>query len=155
MQHLRYGRSDGRLSWGKDIADRLGDRESGVGRMKVLLIKPMEHPKEIDIQPTLEEYYKVLDCDCITATYPWPELVALVTDNNGLFTDKLFSRYIRELKQPIRGSFFLCGLGKEDFTDLPPELMDKFKKQFWNPELFVRTASGLAAIQTSDGTQPE
>lgn len=33
--------------------------------------------------------------------------------------------------------------------------MDKFKKQFWNPELFVRTASGLAAIQTSDGTQPE
>ena len=35
--------------------------------MKVLLIEPMEHPKEIDIQPTLEEYYKVLDCDCITA----------------------------------------------------------------------------------------
>lgn len=123
--------------------------------MKVLLIEPMEHPKEIDIQPTLEEYYKVLDCDCITATYPWPEPVALVTDDNGLFTDKLFSRYIRELKQPIRGSFFLCGLGKEDFTDLPPELMDKFKKQFWNPELLVRTASGLAAIQTSDGTQPE
>ena len=59
--------------------------------MKVLLIEPMEHPKEIDIQPTLEEYYKVLDCDCITATYPWPEPVALVTDDNGLFTDKLFS----------------------------------------------------------------
>ena len=109
--------------------------------MKVLLIEPMEHPKEIDIQPTLEEYYKVL--------------VALVTDDNGLFTDKLFSRYIRELKQPIRGGFFLCGLGEEDFTDLPPELMDKFRKRFCNPELFVRTASGLAAIQTSDGTQPE
>ena len=31
--------------------------------MKVLLIEPMEYPKEIDIQPTLEEYYKVLDCD--------------------------------------------------------------------------------------------
>lgn len=75
--------------------------------MKVLLIEPMEHPKEIDIQPTLEEYYKVLDCDCITATYPWSEPVALVTDDNGLFTDKLFSRYIRELRQPIRGSFFL------------------------------------------------
>lgn len=57
--------------------------------MKVLLIDPMEHPKEIDIQPTLEEYYKVLDCDCITATYLWPEPVALVTDDNGLFTEKL------------------------------------------------------------------
>ena len=105
--------------------------------MKVLLIEPMEHPKEIDIQPTLEEYYKVLDCDCITATYPWPEPVALVTDDNGLFTDKLFSRYIRELRQPISTAAFACS------------------GMFWNPELFVRTASGLAAIQTSDGTQPE
>lgn len=122
--------------------------------MKVLLIEPMEHPKEIDIQPTLEEYYKVLDCDCITATYPWPEPVALVTDDNGLFTDKLFSRYIRELKQPIGGGFFLCGLGEEDFTDLPPELMDKFRKRFWNPELFVRTASGLAASPTRLSSTP-
>lgn len=123
--------------------------------MKVLLVEPMEHPKEIDIQPTLEEYYKVLDCDCITATYPWPEQMALVTDDNGLFTDKLFSRYIRELEQPIRGSFFLCGTGLEDFTDLPSDLMTRFKKRFWNPEMFLRTADGITVIETSDGTQPE
>ena len=78
--------------------------------MKVLLIKPMEHPQVVDIENSLKEFYRILDCDCITATYPWEERAALVTDDNGLFTEKSFSRYIPELEQPIKGNFFICGL---------------------------------------------
>ena len=59
--------------------------------MKVLLIKPMEHPQVVDIENSLKEFYRILDCDCITATYPWEECAALVTDDNGLFTEKSFS----------------------------------------------------------------
>ena len=77
--------------------------------MKVLLIKPMEHPQVVDIENSLKEFYRILDCDCITATYPWEERAALVTDDNGLFTEKSFSRYIPELEQPIKGNFFICG----------------------------------------------
>ena len=72
--------------------------------MKVLLIKPMEHPQVVDIENSLKEFYRILDCDCITATYPWEERAALVTDDNGLFTEKPFSRYIPELEQPIKVS---------------------------------------------------
>lgn len=79
--------------------------------MKVLLIKPMEHPQVVDIEDSLDEFYRILECDCITATYPWADRVALVTDDNGGFTEKSFSRYIPELEQPIKGNFFLCGLG--------------------------------------------
>ena len=61
--------------------------------MKVLLIKPMEHPQVVDIENSLQEFYRILDCDCITATYPWEERAALVTDDNGLFTEKSFSRW--------------------------------------------------------------
>lgn len=49
--------------------------------MKVLLIKPMEHPQVVDIENSLKEFYRILDCDCITATYPWEERAALVTDD--------------------------------------------------------------------------
>ena len=81
--------------------------------MKVLLIKPMEHPQVVDIEDSLDEFYRILECDCITATYPWEaDAVALVTDDNGLFTEKPFSRYIPELKQPIKGNFFICGLAR-------------------------------------------
>ena len=65
--------------------------------MKVLLIKPMEHPQVVDIENSLKEFYRILDCDCITATYPWEERAALVTDDNGLFTEKSFSRYIPDV----------------------------------------------------------
>lgn len=99
--------------------------------MKVLLIKPMEHPQVVDIENSLKEFYRILDCDCITATYPWEERAALVTDDNGLFTEKSFSRYIPELEQPIKGNFFICGLGEEDFAELPQDLIRKFRERFW------------------------
>lgn len=65
----------------EDASCRLGNRERGMGRMKVLLIKPMEHPQVVDIENSLKEFYRILDCDCITATYPWKERAVLVTDD--------------------------------------------------------------------------
>lgn len=123
--------------------------------MKVLLVKPMEHPQVVDIEDTLEEYYRILECDCITATYPWAEPVALVTDDNGMFTEKPFSRYVKELEQPIKGNFFLCGLGEEDFAELPEDLIHKFMKRFWVPEAFVSMFGRLSIIQMDDGSSPD
>ena len=123
--------------------------------MKVLLVKPMEHPQVVDIEDTLEEYYRVLECNCITATYPWEERVALVTDDNGLFTEKPFSRYVKELEQPIKGNFFLCGLGEEDFAELPEDLIQKYTKRFWVPEAFVSMFGRLSVIRMDDGSSPD
>ena len=81
--------------------------------------------------------------------------MALVTDDNGLFTEKPFSRYIQELEQPIKGNFFLCGLGEEDFAELPEDLIRKYTKRFWVPEAFVSMFGHMAVIQMDDGTKPE
>lgn len=83
--------------------------------MKVLLIKPMAHPQVVDIEDSLEEFYRILECNCITATYPWEDHVALVTDDNGLFTEKLFSRYVKELEQPIKRKLFHLWVGRGRF----------------------------------------
>lgn len=115
--------------------------------MKVLFIAPMEHPKVIDIGHTLTDYYKLLDCDCITAVYPWEDPVALVTDDEGLFKHNPFSRYIKELKQPIKGSFFLCGLGEEDFADLPESYIKKYMERFWRPEDIFIAEGKLHVVQ--------
>ena len=123
--------------------------------MKVLLIKPMEHPHVVDIENSLKEFYRILDCDCITATYPWEERAALVTDDNGLFTEKPFSRYIPELEQPIKGNFFICGLGEEDFAELSEDFIRKYTERFWVPEAFVSMFGQMAVIQMDDGTKPE
>ena len=33
--------------------------------MKVLLIKPMEHPQVVDIENSLQEFYRILDLSLI------------------------------------------------------------------------------------------
>ena len=119
--------------------------------MKVLLVEPGKHPRTVEIEHTLEAMYQVLDCDTITATYPWPDRLALVTDDEGMFSDKIPCRYIRELEQPIMGNFFLCGLGTDDFTDLPAELMEKYKRLFWCPQLFIPTSEGMIVLHLDDG----
>lgn len=81
--------------------------------------------------------------------------MALVTDDNGMFTEKPFSRYIPELEQPIKGNFFICGLGEEDFAELPQDLIQKFRERFWVPEAFVSMFGHMAVIQMDDGTKPE
>ena len=99
--------------------------------------------------------YRILECETITATYPWEAPLALVTDDEGLFSDKIPSRYIRELEQPIMGNFFLCGLGKEEFADLPDALAEKYRERFWMPELILGGAGSVAVIPLDDGTRPE
>ena len=118
--------------------------------MKVLLVEPGKHPCTVEIEHTLEAMYRVLDCDTITATYPWEDPVGLVTDDEGLFKDKPWNRVI-DRYNAIKGNFFLCGLGPEDFTDLPEELMEKYKRLFWRPQLFIPTSEGMVVLHVDDG----
>ena len=117
--------------------------------MKVLLVEPGKHPRTVEIEHTLEAMYQVLDCDTITATYPWEDLLALITDDEGLFKDKPWNRVI-DRYTAIKGNFFLCGLGPEDFTDLPEELMEKYRKLFWRPQLFIPTSEGMLVLHLDD-----
>ena len=114
--------------------------------MKVLLVEPGKHPRTVEIEHTLEAMYQVLDCDTITASYMWEDPVGLVTDDEGLFKDKPWNRVI-DRHTAIKGNFFLCGLGPEDFTDLPEELMEKYRKLFWRPEYFISTPAGTVVLR--------
>lgn len=56
--------------------------------MRVLMVRPNEHPVVMELERGLDAMYKALECDTITATYPWEDPVALVTDDEGLFPEK-------------------------------------------------------------------
>lgn len=114
--------------------------------MKVLLIKPMEHPQVVDIENSLKKFYRILDCDCITATYPWEECAALVTDDNGLI-EKPFSRYIPELEQPIKGNFHLR-IGRGRFCRAAPRSDSEIQGTLLG-------AGGIRQHVRADGSHPD
>ena len=73
--------------------------------------------------------------------------VALIADDEAkLKSDTQWNRMLPETGDVIKGTFFIAGLGKEDFTDLSSELTEKYKQRFWNIELFIPTPNGLMPI---------
>ena len=117
--------------------------------MKILIVEPGKHPHEAGIPHTLEEMQRVVG-GYIEASYPWEDRVGLVCNEEGLYCDCEWNRYICE-GVAIKGTFFICGLGEEDFTDLSPEMMDKYKRLLWNPHLFVRSPRGVCVLDMEGG----
>ena len=113
--------------------------------MKVLLIEPFKPPRIIEMEHTLENMRKLVDGD-IACTYPWEDPVGLVHNDNAIAEGKPFNRVLEDY-DIVRGSFFLAGLGVDDFTDLSEPLIEKYTEKFKHPEVFIPTESGLAVIR--------
>ena len=117
--------------------------------MKILIIEPGRHPKEADIPHTLEEMQRIVG-GYIEAVYPWPDRVSLVCNEEALYEDSEWNRYITD-GVAIKGTFFVCGLGEENFTGLSPDLMEKYKRLLWNPHLFIRSPRGVSVLDMETG----
>lgn len=118
--------------------------------MHILIVEPGKHPRETDIDGSLESLQKTVG-GYIQAIYPFEDEVAVICDDKAkLKSDTQWNRLLPEIGDVIKGTFFIAGLGDEDFTDLSAELTEKFKEQFWDIELFIPTPNGLMPIVIRD-----
>lgn len=66
----------------------------------------------------------------IEGYYPFDDDVAIVCNEEGKIIGLPMNRFIHDkngrVKEIICGDFFICGVGEEDFTDIPEELIDKY-----------------------------
>ena len=85
----------------------------------------------------------------ITASYPFKEKVAIVSNDEGLLLKMEFNRSIEGGYGGICGPFFVCGLGEEDFCSLTPEQMDFYKKKYHHAEGGAPQAARPGAAQAS------
>lgn len=113
--------------------------------MHILIIEPGKHPYEKEIEHTLENLQATVG-GYIQAIYPFDDPVALVCEEEALFHPEQRWNRIINSHTVIKGTFFICGLGEEDFTDLSLELTKKYKQRFWDIEYFVPTPNGLMPI---------
>lgn len=122
-------------------------------KMDVLLIKPGMYPQAVQIGCELEDLQKAVGGD-IEAVYPYEEPVALVMHDEGKMIGSELNRALRDqdgdIYDIIAGDFLVVGLGEEDFSSLSPELMEKFEKQFHQPEMFVRMGRSIMALPLPD-----
>lgn len=108
--------------------------------MKVLILEPGKVAREADIDHDLRAMQEIVG-GIITVTYPYEEPVGVVCNDEGLLMGLPLNRKLDDFTI-IAGTFFLCGLGEEDLTDLPPELMEKFKRKLYFPQFILRDPEG-------------
>lgn len=127
--------------------------------MNVLVVEPGYLPYEKEIPDTLDsdEHLRALQeivGGFIEAIYPYEEEVAIVCNEEGLINGLPFNRSVPGGYGGVFGTFFICGLGEEDFCSLPPELTERFKKEFRNSEILLGF-DGNEAVTLKVSSQPK
>ena len=107
--------------------------------MNVLVVEPGYLPYEKEIKDGADhlEQMQAIVGGLIEPIYPYHEEVAIVCNEEGLINGLPFNRSVPGGYGGVFGTFFICGLGEEDFCSLPPDLMERFKKEFRNSEILL------------------
>ncbi len=112
--------------------------------MDVLIVEPEKSPRMANISGDLESLQKAVG-GYIEAVYPYDDPVAIVCNEEGKLIGLPLNRKLDDY-DIIAGTFIVCGLGEEDFDSLTPELAEKYREKFINPEIFVKMGSRIVAI---------
>lgn len=122
-------------------------------QLDVLLVKPGMYPQAVQIGGELEDLQKAVGGD-IEAVYPYNEPVALIVNDEGKLNGSELNRALRDndgqIYDIVAGDFLVVGLGEENFASLSPELMEKFEKEFHQPEMFARMGRSIMALPLPD-----
>lgn len=124
--------------------------------MNVLVVEPGYLPYEKEILDSADhlEQMQAIVGGLIEPIYPYHEEVAIVCNEEGLINGLPFNRSVPGGYGGVFGTFFICGLGEEDFCSLPPELMERFKKEFKNSEILLGF-DGSEAVTLKVSSQPK
>lgn len=121
--------------------------------MDVLLVQPNAFPRPVTIENGLEALQAAVGGD-IEATYPFDDNVALVINDEGKIAGLPLNRALRtedgDIYDIVAGDFLVVGLTEDDFGSLTLEQMEKFERQFHQPETFIRMGKSIMAIPLPD-----
>ena len=117
--------------------------------MKILRVEQYKPPFVKEIDPGLESLQSEVE-GTVHAIYPYADPVAILCNDDGKLLGMELNRALRdddgEIFDAIAGPFLIVGLGDEDFISLSDDLIDKYRDIFAQPEVFIRTNSGLLVL---------
>ena len=112
--------------------------------MDVLIVEPEKAPRMANITGDLNSLQQVVG-GYIEAVYPYDDPVAIVCHEEGKLIGLPLNRKLEDY-DIIAGTFIVCGLGEEDFDSLTPELAEKYREKFADPEIFMKMGNRIVAI---------
>lgn len=109
--------------------------------MKAIVVEPFKKGYVKDIDGGLESLQKEVG-GYIEAVYPFEDMVALVCDEEAKLKGSQPNRVLRgedgRVYDIVCGKFLILGLGEDDFTDVPEELMQKYLDMYEPHDEFLK-----------------
>lgn len=117
--------------------------------MKVLRVEQYKPPFVKEIDPGLESLQSEVE-GTVQAIYPYADPIAILCNDDGKLLGMELNRALRdddgEIYDAIAGPFLIVGIGEEAFDSLSDEMIEKYRDIFAQPEVFIRTNSGLLVM---------
>lgn len=113
--------------------------------MKVIMVEPLKPAYVAEIGTDLESMQKAVGGD-IETVYPYTDPLVLVCDEEGKYNGKEKNRALvsdsGEIYDVVFGTFFIAGIGDEEFTSVPDNLTEKYLEKYKNPHAFIKSDTG-------------
>ena len=117
-------------------------------KIEILVVEPMTKPYKAVIDNTLDAMQKVVG-GYIEPIYL--DDVAVVVNEEGKINGSPLNRSLYENGERFdiaAGTFFICGLGEENFDSLTPEQQKKYAEKFYPAEVFyINKKSEIASLK--------
>ena len=120
--------------------------------MNVLVVEPEMAPYEKEING-LTEMQGVVG-GLIEVIYPFEDPVVVVCNDMGLILNLPFNRSMEGGYGAVFGTFFVCGLGEEEFCSLTPEQVETYRKKFHKAEILLGVRGNEAITLKVEPKQP-
>lgn len=118
--------------------------------MTVLAVMAGKKAEVLEIDGNLESMQKYVG-GLIQAIYPFEDPVALVCNDEAKLLGMEYNRVLRNTNTGIpydiiAGPFFICGIGSENFTSIPKELIEKYAVMYEVPEQFIQIGGQIFVL---------
>lgn len=101
--------------------------------MKILVVEPMKTPTVQEIDGSLRSMQELVG-GTIQAVYPFDDPVALVCNDEGKLLGLPWNRALTDDHgvpyDIVCGTFFVVGIGDENFTSLTEQRIEKYKNKY-------------------------
>lgn len=125
--------------------------------MKVLIVEPMKPCRTQEIPDTLEAMQAIVGGD-IEAVYPFREPVAVICNAEGKGLNLPYNRPLTDERglpyDIVCGTFFLAGLGAENFVSLTEEQIQRYKSLYDRVVVLTVEKPALREKQASQRKNP-
>ena len=120
--------------------------------MKVVMAEPGQYARAAEIGDGLESLQKAVG-GLIDCAYPWREKVCIVCNDEGLINGMPMNRAV-ERYGALAGPFFICGISGENFCSLTDAQVQKYRKMFLRPQIFLHTERGVGYLEYDNVSLP-